>query len=257
MVSTMCQHLTTECSLKHETSIGQRTERVLWLSHRPLCTQSLCTSLVSLMNQERSTQPKIRSYQSGTTPRSSFPYPRKGKERSSSNKTAGQDKGKQKEDSSLDLSGTKLLAPPTFSQHAGLRKLNVSNCGLTSLSFVRELRRSLTWLNVSGNNLRDPDSWGGVNELSGLFGEFAVSSYRRPVLELEMTRNDTVRLRAVLNASECQLTQVPSVVEVLHSLKALVMTHNSLKKLDHVKNLRDLNTIGELVMFCFSRPRLI
>lgn len=83
----------------------------------------------------------------------------------------GRDKGKEKEDTSLNLSGAPLLASPSFAQHPNLRKLDLSNCGLSSLSFVRDFRRSLTWLNVSGNNLGNPDAWDGVNELSGLFGE--------------------------------------------------------------------------------------
>lgn len=40
------------------------------------------------------------------------------------------------------------------------------------------------------------------------------------------------------------MTEVPYVVEVLHSLKALVITHNKLKSLDHIKRLVQLNTIG-------------
>lgn len=56
---------------------------------------------------------------------------------------------------------------------------------------------------------------------------------------------------AVLNASNCKLTSVPSVVEVLLCLKALVISHNALTQLDHVRNLPDLNTIG--TSLCSSR----
>lgn len=49
---------------------------------------------------------------------------------------------------------------------------------------------------------------------------------------------------AVLNASHCGLKEVPSIVEALHSLKALVISYNSLTSLDHVKGLQNLNTLG-------------
>lgn len=60
----------------------------------------------------------------------------------------------------------------------------------------------------------------------------------------------------VLNASNCELVEIPSVVEVLHSLKALVITHNKLKTLGHVKNLAHLNTIGSSSSALPSRPSL-
>lgn len=69
------------------------------------------------------------------------------------------------------LANTILTSPPDLALHPNLHKLDLSNCGLTSLAFVREARRTLTWLNVSGNNLRAPEAWEGVNELGGLFGE--------------------------------------------------------------------------------------
>ncbi|GAA5839988.1 hypothetical protein JCM11251_006582 [Rhodosporidiobolus azoricus] len=115
---------------------------------------------------------------------------------------------------SLDLSNQPLTAPPTLPP--GLTKLNLSNCGLTSLSFVRAAASTLTWLNVSGNDLKEPAAWKGIEELKGLF---------------------------VLNASHCGLTSVPACIGNLSSLKALVLSHNSLTKLDHVANLPDLNTI--------------
>lgn len=91
---------------------------------------------------------------------------------------ARRDKGPPKDDNlSLSFANTILTEPPTL--HANLRKLDLTNCGLTSLSFVREVRRSLTWLNVSGNNLRAPEAWEGVNELGGLFGEAFAMLLRR------------------------------------------------------------------------------
>lgn len=48
----------------------------------------------------------------------------------------------------------------------------------------------------------------------------------------------------VLNASHCGLTVVPLCIARLSTLKALVLSHNSLTKLEHVADLPDLNTIG-------------
>lgn len=164
------------------------------------------------------------------------PHHGKGKQPTRDGEDGPPSKGK---DAALSLAGTILTAPPNLANHANLRKLDLSNCGLTSLSFVRDVRRTLTWLNVSGNNLRAPEAWDGVNELGGLFGEL---SRRFATVCPELNPLPF----AVLNASNCQLTEIPSVVEVLHSLKALVITHNKLKTLDHVKGLAHLNTIGSL-----------
>lgn len=142
----------------------------------------------------------------------------------------------------MSLAGTILTAPPNLALHSNLHKLDLSNCGLTSLAFVREARRTLTWLNVQGNNLRAPEAWAGVNELTGLFGEWESPNSA-------LGADPPSPPATVLNASNCQLTEIPSVIEVLHSLKALVFTHNKLKTLDHVKNLAHLNTIGS-----FSLP---
>ncbi|KAL8281127.1 hypothetical protein RQP46_006485 [Phenoliferia psychrophenolica] len=134
----------------------------------------------------------------------------------------GGDKGKGKAkaaSSTLDLSNTALTIPPSLSPASfpDLHKLDLSNCGLTSLAFVKEAKLSLTWLNVSGNKLDGPGAWDGVEELKGLF---------------------------VLNASNCGLTRVPSAVASLSSLKALVLSHNSLSSLGpHISRLPDLNSL--------------
>ncbi|BGP17735.1 hypothetical protein JCM10213_005316 [Rhodosporidiobolus nylandii] len=117
---------------------------------------------------------------------------------------------------SLDLSGQALTAPPKLSDFAFLTRLNLSNCQLSSISFVKAAARTLTWLNVSGNDLSGTGAWAGIEELKGLF---------------------------VLNASHCSLTEVPSCIACLSSLKALVLSHNSLKTLEHVADQPDLNTI--------------
>ncbi|GAA5891138.1 hypothetical protein JCM5296_004905 [Sporobolomyces johnsonii] len=130
-----------------------------------------------------------------------------------------QSKGKAKakdQPESLDLTGQILTEPPRLSDFAFLGRLNLTDCGLTTLSFVKEARRTLTWLNVSGNNLRAPEAWEGIGELKGLY---------------------------VLNASHSGLTEVPRCVASLTSLKALVLSHNSIKTLEHIGSLPDLNTI--------------
>ncbi|KAK4704764.1 hypothetical protein P7C70_g1434, partial [Phenoliferia sp. Uapishka_3] len=130
------------------------------------------------------------------------------------------EKGKEKAPSSaLNLSNTVITIPPTLTPAAypGLHKLDLTNCGLTSLSFVKDAAATLTWLNVSGNKLDGPTAWDGVEELKGLF---------------------------VLNASNCGLTRVPSAVASLTSLKALVLSHNNLKSLGpHISRLQDLNSL--------------
>ncbi|GAA6060562.1 hypothetical protein JCM10212_006797, partial [Sporobolomyces blumeae] len=117
---------------------------------------------------------------------------------------------------SLDLSNRALTEPPNLRDLANLGKLNLSDCRLTTIDFVHSARRTLTWLNVSGNNLVDPLAWNGIESLKSLY---------------------------VLNASHCGLTEVPACVSSLTSLKALVLSHNSIKSLDHVRDLSDLNTI--------------
>ncbi|GAA5820066.1 hypothetical protein JCM3770_002124 [Rhodotorula araucariae] len=116
----------------------------------------------------------------------------------------------------LDLSGQQLAAPPPAADLANIAKLNLSNCGLTSIAFAKSAASSLTWLNVTGNSLAASEAWRGIEQLQTLF---------------------------VLNASHCGLTEVPACVASLSKLKALVLSHNSLTSLKHVANLPDLNTI--------------
>ena len=90
------------------------------------------------------------------------------------------DKGKGKAkaaSSTLDLSHTVLSIPPSLSPASfpDLHKLDLTNCGLTSLAFVKEAKATLTWLNVSGNQLDGPSAWDGVEELQGLFGALTAS----------------------------------------------------------------------------------
>ncbi|KAK4049162.1 hypothetical protein OIV83_004319 [Microbotryomycetes sp. JL201] len=113
----------------------------------------------------------------------------------------------------LSLAGTVIEAVPDLT---GVSKLDLSNCKLTKLDFVRHAKDTLTWLNVSGNNLSAPDAFQGVQELEHL---------------------------SVLNVSNCALKSVPSCVSKLRSLKAFVATHNSFRKLNHLANLPELNTI--------------
>ncbi|GAA6014064.1 hypothetical protein JCM11491_003505 [Sporobolomyces phaffii] len=118
---------------------------------------------------------------------------------------------------SLDLTGQALTEPPALAkEYPRLGKLNLTDCSLTSISFVSQVKHTLTWLNLSGNKLRDKSAWEGIDQLKTLY---------------------------VLNASHCELTEVPQCVSSLQSLKALVLSHNSLTTLEHIRNLPDLNTI--------------
>lgn len=76
----------------------------------------------------------------------------------------------------LDLSGQQLTQLPRLADYAALSKLNLSNCGLTEITFVKDAARSLTWLNVTGNDLSRDGAWNGVESLSTLFGASATTS---------------------------------------------------------------------------------
>ncbi|GAA6021638.1 hypothetical protein JCM10207_008093 [Rhodosporidiobolus poonsookiae] len=116
----------------------------------------------------------------------------------------------------LDLANKPLAAPPDLASYPLLSKLNLLSTSITSITRVSTAANTLTWLNVSGNDLSSPAAWNGIDQLKTLF---------------------------VLNVSHCHLTEVPPCVAKLAALKALVVSHNSLTKLSHVANLADLNTI--------------
>ncbi|GAA6028776.1 hypothetical protein JCM8097_007389 [Rhodosporidiobolus ruineniae] len=113
----------------------------------------------------------------------------------------------------LDLSNKPLESPP---QVEGLTRLNIANCQLASIAFVGAAATTLTWLDVSKNDLSAPGAWDGIEQLKGLF---------------------------VFTARNCNLEEVPSAVASLVSVKAIVLSHNKLKKLDHIANLPDLNSL--------------
>ncbi|GAA5961321.1 hypothetical protein JCM3765_004373 [Sporobolomyces pararoseus] len=117
----------------------------------------------------------------------------------------------------LDLSGQTLSEPPNLAkEYPRLGKLNLTDCGLTNIGWISQVKNTLTWLNLSGNKLRDKSAWQGIDQLKTLY---------------------------VLNASHCELTEVSQCISSLQSLKALVLSHNSLTSLEHIRNLPDLNTI--------------
>lgn len=77
---------------------------------------------------------------------------------------------------SLDLTGQSLSAPPNLAkEHPRLGKLNLTDCGLTSITWVSQVKNTLTWLNLSGNKLRDKSAWQGIEQLKTLFGESLLS----------------------------------------------------------------------------------
>jgi len=102
-----------------------------------------------------------------------------GKPYGKNNGGPAKDKGKEKEKDkvakpqadALILANQPLTAPPSLGEFAALRRLDLSNTGLTSIGFVKQARHTLTWLNVSGNPLDSVEAWDGVNELSGLYGK--------------------------------------------------------------------------------------
>lgn len=79
-------------------------------------------------------------------------------------------KGGKGADDSLSFADQILTKAPALGAHTNLHKLNLTNCGLTSIGFVKEAKSTLTWLKVEGNDLSAPDAWNGIEELSRLFG---------------------------------------------------------------------------------------
>lgn len=73
-------------------------------------------------------------------------------------------------DDSLSFADQILTKAPALASYTNLHKLNLTNCGLTSIGFVKEAKATLTWLKVEGNDLSAPNAWDGVEELSRLFG---------------------------------------------------------------------------------------
>lgn len=107
-----------------------------------------------------------------------------GKQNTGANKAGDKGKAKAKpEADALILANQPLTAPPSLDGFAALRRLDLSNTGLTSIGFVKKAKNTLTWLNVSGNPLNSADAWDGVHELSGLYGKWGGrgASVRRAV----------------------------------------------------------------------------
>jgi Leucine-rich repeat (LRR) protein len=154
---------------------------------------------------------------------------------------------------SLDLSGQTLNEPPNLAkEYPRLGKLNLTDCGLTDISWISQVKNTLTWLNLSGNKLRDKSAWQGIEQLKTLYGKLT------PLFPAVVHMTHRVfSLVTVLNASHCELTEVPQCVSSLQSLKALVLSHNSLTTLEHNRNLLDLNTIGKSMICRVTVQKLI
>lgn len=120
-------------------------------------------------------QPQKKPYIPGSKPHYSNDRTRPSTSASSSRPrtavSASEAKKERRTDDALDLSNTILTAPPALAHLTNLHKLDLSNCGLTSLAFVKEAKATLTWLNVSGNPLNGEGAWDGVEQLGRLFGE--------------------------------------------------------------------------------------
>lgn len=79
-------------------------------------------------------------------------------------------------DDALSFANTPLTVAPSLKGFTNLHRLDLSNTGLKSIGFVRAVKSTLTWLNVSGNSgLNSKGSWDGIEEMSKLFGSFAPS----------------------------------------------------------------------------------
>lgn len=73
-------------------------------------------------------------------------------------------------DDALSFADTPLTMMPALAAYTNLHKLNLSNCGLTKIGWIKEAKATLTWLKVEGNDLSGEGAWDGIEELSRLFG---------------------------------------------------------------------------------------
>lgn len=88
------------------------------------------------------------------------------------------DQQAQNQPQSLDLTGKSLTEPPNLSkEYPRLGKLNLTDCGLANITFVSQVRNTLTWLNLSGNKLMDSSAWEGIDQLKSLYGEHSCRLY--------------------------------------------------------------------------------
>lgn len=117
--------------------------------------------------------------------------------RSTSSTKPQPSKGRVKANDSLDLSKEILTITPSLISYTNLHKLNLTECGLKEIGFVKEAKLTLTWLNVSGNDLSGKTAWDGVEELGRLFGEFVLH-------QVELKRSSSIFFSPFYNFSiEC------------------------------------------------------
>jgi len=112
------------------------------------------------------------------------------------------DQQAQNQPQSLDLTGKSLTEPPNLSkEYPRLGKLNLTDCGLTSITFVSQVRNTLTWLNLSGNKLMDSSAWEGIEQLKSLYGECAFTL---------MSTEVDINLLCGAHSAECESLRVSS-----------------------------------------------
>ncbi|KAK9700730.1 hypothetical protein K7432_012051 [Basidiobolus ranarum] len=116
---------------------------------------------------------------------------------------------------SLDFSKKEINHIEDISCCVSLRKLNLSQNAIKAADALSGIQYNseLTWLNLSGNQL---ESLEGIQRLKKL---------------------------SVLNLSHNKVNRISQHVTNLTALKALILGHNSIKRIENIGNLRELNTI--------------
>ncbi|ORX89270.1 L domain-like protein [Basidiobolus meristosporus CBS 931.73] len=115
----------------------------------------------------------------------------------------------------LDFSKKEVNHIEDISCCVGLRKLNLSQNTIKAANALSGIQYNseLTWLNLSGNQL---ESFEGLERLKKL---------------------------SVLNLSHNKINRISQHVTSLVSLKALILNHNSIKRVENIGGLHELNTI--------------
>lgn len=70
----------------------------------------------------------------------------------------------------LSFANKPLLQIPSLAGFTNLHRLDLSNTSIKEIGFIKEVKSTLTWLNVSGNDLSRRGAWIGIEQLTKLFG---------------------------------------------------------------------------------------
>jgi len=173
---------------------------------------------------------------------------------------------------SIDLSNQNVTHVEDISIMVNLRRLNLSKNKLKNADSVFSGIRyckGLSWLNLMENQL---DSLDGVENIPLLGGKpppplvvmfcslvravfFTIFRYY-VILHYIMHFFDTfliidqilflfITINTVLNISHNEFIRIPENIAKCKTLKALILNHNNIKRIDNISTLNQLNTLGK------------